>query len=231
MRTTVVTIDGPAGAGKSTVAKQLAKRLHFSYLDTGAMYRALTLKALRAKVKLEDESALVALAKKTSIDFKEDPRQGLRVLLDGEDVSEAIRQVEVTNQTFYIARAPRVREIMVDWQREIGTKHNVVVEGRDIGTVVFPQATHKFYLDANFEERARRRIKELEEKGQNVEAEKLKQELKERDTKDMTRTAGPLKKADDAVFIDSTDLTAEQVVEKMSERIKGHKVSESQGRK
>lgn len=220
MRTTVVTIDGPAGAGKSTVAKHLARRLHFSYLDTGAMYRALTLKALRLKVNLEDENALVLLAKKTAIDFDKDSQTGLRVFLDGEDVSQAIRTLEVTNNTFYIARAPRVREIMVDGQRKIGLKHNVVVEGRDIGTVVFPKAAHKFYLDANFEERARRRIKELEEKGQTVEAEKLKQELEERDQKDLTRTAGPLKKADDAIFIDSTNLSVEEVVEKMMSYIK-----------
>lgn len=202
------------------MAKQLARRLLFSYLDTGAMYRALTLKALQLKADLEDESALVILAMGTAIDFKEDSQNGLRVLLDGRDVTEAIRTLEVTNNTFYIARASKVRAIMVDWQRQIGTKHNVVAEGRDVGTVVFPNAAYKFYLDANFAERAHRRIRELEEKGQSVEAKKLKQELQERDQKDLTRKVGPLKKADDAVFIDSTNFSVEEVVGMMMKYIK-----------
>jgi len=220
--TTVISIDGPAGAGKSTVAKKLAQHLKFFYLDTGAMYRALTLKALRQKVRLEDEKSLVTLARQTSIDFKESSSQGIRVILDGEDVSEAIRSQEVTNYTFYIARTAGVRRVMVEWQRRIGVKHNVVVEGRDIGTVVFPKAQKKFYLDANFAERVRRRIKELEDKGEKIEAAKLKKELKERDHKDLTRSAGPLKKADDAIVIDSTNLTVKQVVAKMLVHIKGH---------
>lgn len=219
--TTVVTIDGPAGAGKSTVAKALARRLKFSYLDTGAMYRAATLKALHLKMNLEDEAALVSVAKAITIDFQEDPHKGLRVILDGEDVSEAIRTVEVTNNTFYMARAPKVREIMVDLQRKIGFRRDVVIEGRDVGTVVFPKAKYKFYLDADFEERARRRIKELEDKGQAVEAQKLKQELEERDRKDFSRKVGPLKKAEDAVVIDSTHLTIEGTVQKILEHIHG----------
>lgn len=221
--TTVVTIDGPAGAGKSTVAKALARRLKFSYLDTGAMYRAAALKALHLKVNLEDEAALASVAKAITIDFQEDPHKGLRVILDGEDVSEEIRTIEVTNNTFYMARAPKVREIMVDLQRKIGSRRDVVIEGRDVGTVVFPKAKYKFYLDADFEERARRRIKELEDKGQAVEAQKLKQELEERDRKDFSRKVGPLKRADDAVFLDSTHLSIEDTVEKMLEIIKGHK--------
>ncbi|MCK5581096.1 MAG: (d)CMP kinase [Candidatus Omnitrophica bacterium] len=218
--TKVITIDGPAGAGKSTVAKALAHRLKFSYLDTGAMYRALTLKALREDVNLESEEDLVALANKTTIDLQGDTTAGLKVFLDEQDVSEEIRTIEVTNNTFYIARAPKVREIMVEMQRAIGTKKNIVVEGRDVGTVVFPDATNKFYLDANFEERAQRRIKELEEKGKDVEAEKLKAELQDRDNKDFTRKAGPLKKADDAVVIDSTPLSIDGVVDEMMKYIK-----------
>ncbi len=222
-----MTIDGPAGAGKSTVAKALAKRLKFSYLDTGAMYRAVTLKALRFKVNLDDEKALAAVAKAITIDFQEDPNKGLRVILDGEDVSEAIRTVEVTNNTFYMARAPKVRAVMVDLQRKIGSRRDIVVEGRDVGTVVFPNATYKFYLDADFAERARRRIKELEDKGQAVEAQKLKQELQERDQKDFSRKVGPLKKADDAIVIDSTHLSIESTIEKIMEVIKSQKVKMS----
>lgn len=223
--TVVVTIDGPAGAGKSTVAKKIAQKLGIFYLDTGAMYRALTLKAMRKNVNLEDEAALAALAQKTSIDFAGDPVKGLRVMLDKEDVSEEIRSPEVTNNTFYIARAPRVRAVMVELQRKIGAKQNVVVEGRDVGTVVFPKAQFKFYLDANFAERAQRRIKELEAKGTDVDPAKLTQELQERDQKDFTRSTGPLKKAEDAIIIDSTFLSVDQTAEKMLEYIRSQKPS------
>ena len=216
----VIAIDGPAGAGKSTIAKKLAQMLGISYLDTGAMYRALTLKALRNKINLEDEDALAALAKKTTLDFFGDSQTGLKIILDGEDVSEAIRSWEVTNNTFYIARAPKVREILVEWQRKIGQKMSVVAEGRDIGTEVFPQATKKFYLDADFEERVRRRKKELEEKGQKVDFETLKKELHERDQKDFTRKVGPLKKSPDAIVVDSTRLRVEETVKKMQEYLK-----------
>ncbi len=215
----VIAIDGPAGAGKSTVAKILAKRLGISYLDTGAMYRAMTLKALRKKVNLEDGQALGDLAAETKIELKP-VGEGLNIFLDGEDVSEEIRAGDVTNKTFYIARAPEVREIMVTWQREIGQKHSVVAEGRDIGTVVFPAATKKFYLDADAHERAQRRIRELQEKGQDVDPQKLQKELNERDQKDLTRKVGPLKKADDAIMIDSSGLTAEQTAEKILKYMK-----------
>lgn len=211
----VITIDGPAGAGKSTVAKELAKRLQFTYLDTGAMYRALTLKALREKEELIQEERLVKLAQRTVIDFKMDPKGALRVYLDGQDVSEDIRSLEVTNNTFYIARAAGVRAIMVDWQRRIGKKNNVVVEGRDAGTVIFPEAPTKFYLDADFEVRSQRRIKELQAAGKTVDENTLKSELKERDHKDMSRAVGPLKKAEGAIVIDSTDSSVQDVVEKI----------------
>ena len=214
----IITIDGPAGAGKSTVAKRLARILSLSYLDTGAMYRALTLKALRKKIHLEDEEKIVELAHQTTMDLV-DNTEGVKILLDGEDVSEEIRSLEVTNNTFYIARSPRVREIMVKWQRKIGTAKGIVAEGRDIGTVVFPQAAKKFYLDADLTERSRRRVKELREKGNHVNDQKLLEELKERDHKDMTRKTGPLKQAEDAVFINSTGLSVDQVVEQMLQYI------------
>lgn len=214
----IITIDGPAGAGKSTVAKQLAQKLDLSYLDTGAMYRALTLKAIRQNVDLENENDLVAMARQTNIDL-ENHTTGIKVILDGNDVSEDIRTTEVTNKTFYVAQKPRVREIMVEWQRLLGSKKGVVVEGRDVGTVVFPQANNKFYLDANINERSRRRIEELREKGNDVDADKLAIELKERDNKDLTRSVGPLRKADDAVFIDSTHLTIDEVIEEMMKHI------------
>ncbi len=216
----IITLDGPAGAGKSTVAQGLAKRLGISYLDTGAMYRALTLKALRFKVNLENEAALTALAKETVIDFKENKEGVLVVILDGEDVAEAIRNPQVTNNTFYVAKAAGVRELMVNWQRAIGAKHSIVTDGRDQGTVAFPKANYKFYIDAAIEERAQRRLRELMVAGQTVDLEQLKKDMQERDQKDFTRSVGPLKKADDAIVIDSTGLTVEGAVEKIMKYIK-----------
>ena len=216
----IITLDGPAGAGKSTVAQGLAKRLGVSYLDTGAMYRALTLKALRLKINLEDEEALSTLVQKTVIDFKEMPNGVLHVTLDGEDVGEAIRSSEVTNNTFYTAKAGKVREIMVNWQRAIGQHHSIVTDGRDQGTVVFPKANYKFYIDADFEERAQRRLKELKAAGKVMTIEQLKKDMQERDQKDFTRTVGPLKKAEDAITIDSTGLGVEQTVDKIMKYIK-----------
>ncbi|MBF0123353.1 MAG: (d)CMP kinase [Candidatus Omnitrophica bacterium] len=217
----VITVDGPAGAGKSTVAKKLAKKLGLGFMDTGAMYRALTVKALRRKIKLDDEMSLVALAHETHIDLVDESGAALKVLLDGEDVSEAIRSSEVTNNTFYIARAPGVREVMVHWQREMGKRRSMVGDGRDLGTVVFPGAAHKFYLDADFKVRCQRRIDELKAKGQKVDEAALEKDLAERDRCDFTRKVGPLKKADDAILIDSTRMTIDEAVETMVKHIQG----------
>ncbi len=220
LRNLIITLDGPAGAGKSTVAQGLARRLGISYLDTGAMYRALTLKALRLKINLEDEAAYTELAKNTKIDYKQMPDDSLNVTLDGEDVAEAIRLQEVTNNTFYAARTPGVRELMVLWQRAIGEKRSLVSDGRDQGTVVFPNAKYKFYVDADFEERLGRRLRELRQAGKSVDENQLRIDMKDRDQKDFTRAVGPLKKADDAIVIDSTGLSVEGTVDVIMKYIK-----------
>ena len=210
----VIAIDGPAGSGKSTVSKIIAKKLDVMYLDTGAMYRALTLKAMRQGVDLNDENALTGLARSTSMNLSEESGK-LKVLLDGEDVTALIRTPELTNNVKYIARVPGVRKEMVRLQRAIGEKSGAVLEGRDIGTVVFPDADFKFYLDASLEERTRRRYKELIEAGQKVRLEDIKKDVFVRDESDIKRNVGALKKAGDAVFVDTTGLSIDGVVDRI----------------
>jgi len=208
----IVAIDGPAGSGKSTVSKRIAKALGLLYIDTGAMYRALTLKAMRLKLDMEDAEALTTLARSTKIDLTEEGGKP-KVYLDGEDVSAPIRTPELTNNVRFVARVPGVRHEMVVLQRAIGERFGAVLEGRDIGTVVFPDAKYKFYLDADVEERSRRRHKELVESNRNVRLEDIKKDVVVRDESDMKRDVGALRKAPDAVFVDTTKLTIEEVVE------------------
>ena len=215
----IVAIDGPAGSGKSTVSKLIAKSLGLLYIDTGAMYRALTLKAMRQKINLEDAESLSRLAKSTKVDLQEIGGR-LNVFLDGEDVSGFIRTPELTNNVKFIARVPDVRHEMVAQQRLIGCRSSAVLEGRDIGTVVFPDAKYKFYLDADVEERSKRRHKELVEARQTVELGDIKKDVLKRDESDMKRDVGALKKAPDAILIDTTDLSIEGVVEKLLGYIK-----------
>jgi cytidylate kinase len=211
----IIAIDGPAGSGKSSVAKEIARRLGFLYVDTGAMYRAVTLRAINLNVDLEDEKALIAIAREVDIDLK--MRQGkLKVFLDGEDVSFAIREQELTNKVFYIACVSGVRREMVKLQRSLADKADgAVLEGRDIGTVVYPDADKKFYLDAQFDERVRRRYKELQKMGQRVSLKEVEEDVRRRDYSDRTRDIAPLKKADDAIYIDTTKMSIEEVVEKI----------------
>lgn len=210
----VIAIDGPAGSGKSTVSKKVAKALGLLYIDTGAMYRALTLKAMREDLDLEDEKALVSLARSTKIDLEELDGK-LKVYLDGEDVAGLIRTQELTNNVKYIARVPGVRQEMVKLQRLIGERHGAVLEGRDIGTVVFPEADYKFYLDADVEVRSLRRHKELNELGQKVSLEDIRKDVVVRDESDMKRSVGALKKADGAVIINTTKMSVDEAVEKI----------------
>lgn len=203
----IIVIDGPAGSGKSTAAKKVAEHLGYTYLDTGAMYRTITLKAMKDGIDLKDPGALTELAKKTKISFKAGD-----VLLDDRDVSAEIRNPEVSNNTHFISIVPGVREKMKVLQRQIGNKGGIVAEGRDMGTVVFPDADRKFYLDARPEVRAKRRHKELKEKGFRITFKKILQDTIRRDKKDSERDIAPLRKAGDAILIDTTNMTIQKVV-------------------
>lgn len=206
----VIAIDGPAGAGKSTVARRLAARLGFIYIDTGAMYRAVGLWALRAGVDLNDQHRLEQLAGAARIEFA---AGGARVLLNGEDVSEAIRAPEVSSAASMISVYGGVRRAMVAEQRRIGSRDSVVMEGRDIATVVFPEADVKIYLDASPQTRVERRLRELEHSGRLPVPERVAAELEERDGRDRSRPEAPLLQAPDAVYVDTTGLTIEAVEE------------------
>lgn len=210
----IIAIDGPSGAGKSTLSKLLADRLGYINLDTGAMYRCVALAALRRGIDSGDHPSLGALARALRIEFVR-TAAGERVLLDGEDVSTAIRTPEVSLLTSKISASPQVREALVALQRQLGAGGGVVLEGRDIGTVVFPQAHVKFFLIASAQERGRRRFEELRAKGIAVELEQTINEVEARDAADSDREHAPLLQAADAVAIDSTALSIDEVLEQM----------------
>lgn len=212
----MIAIDGPGGAGKSTVARLLAGRLGFLYLDTGALYRALTWKAQREGVDLHDEEALAEMAGKTALDLRNGP-SGLEVLVDGRDVTAEIRRPEVTENTFYIARSPKIRAVLLPVQREFALRDNLVAEGRDTGTVVFPGARLKVYLDASLDTRARRRQRDLSRAGENQALERVREDLAARDRHDLTRSAAPLRKAPDAVTLDTGCLSVAEEVERIAD--------------
>ncbi|MCQ4575159.1 MAG: (d)CMP kinase [Candidatus Brocadiales bacterium] len=214
----IITMDGPAGSGKSTVARALAKRLNYRYIDTGAFYRAFTWKAIKAGADLRDEKRLCELVKKTDIRI-EDGREGLRVLVDGEDVTREIRSPEVTGEVHFIASLAKVREPLVGLQRAAAAGVDAVAEGRDTGTVVFPDADRKFYLDARPEERARRRYVELGPDNTGLSYEGILEDIKQRDRRDSTREASPLRSGPDFISLDTTGLSVEEVVERLLKKI------------
>lgn len=213
-----IAIDGPASAGKSTVAKILARDLQYIYCDTGAMYRALTLQALKHQIKVDAEEELVSLLKNTAITFKPDGDQQ-KVFVNGENVTAAIRQPDVTNHVSAVSAHEKVREELVRRQQHIARDGGVVMDGRDIGTAVLPNAEVKIFLVASSKERAERRYKENLSKGINTPLETLQKEIEERDYKDSHREVSPLVQAEDAVRLDTTSLSIEEVVQEMKEII------------
>jgi cytidylate kinase len=210
----IITIDGPAGAGKSSSAKELAQRLGFEFLDTGAMYRAVTLAVLRAKIDPRDQDALARLLTNLRLDMPPG-----RVILSGEDVTGQIRRAEVTIGSSPVAESPAVRCRLVEWQRQIAAGRNMVCEGRDQGTVAFPDAECKFFLVADPIERARRRQREMAARGENLTLEEVFKAQEDRDRRDSQRDLAPMVSAPDAILLDSTHLTLNQVVTQMEQEV------------
>ena len=211
----IVAIDGPCGSGKGTVAKALAKKCNLVYIDTGAMYRGIAYLVLKNNLTLSDEEKIIALAENAKMEFKED-----KLYLNGEDVSKEIRTMEVSNIVSTMANNVKLREILINMQRELASSYNVIMEGRDITTVVLPNADYKFYLDATLEERARRRFKENQEKNIESTYDEVYNNIVSRDYVDMHQI-GSLIRTDDQIYIDSTNLTIDEVVEKMFKIIEG----------
>jgi len=219
IRRLIIAIDGPAGSGKSTIARLLAQRLGLTYLDSGALYRALTYMCMKTGVNLKDVAAVVSYFKTLDVELLfDDGKQ--KVLANGQDITAEIRANEVTREVFYVAKEPAVREEMFERQRKFREQGGLVAEGRDMGTVVFPDADFKFYLDASVEVRASRRHKELLESGTHVLPEQLREEIAHRDKTDIHREAGPLKVADGAAVIDTSEMTIGEVLDAIMAKIK-----------
>ncbi len=211
----VITIDGPAASGKSTVARMLAEKIGASFLDTGAMYRAVTIAAMQADIDMADERKLLDVLEKSKFVF--DIKNGVMTAsVNGVDITEEIRRPEVTENVHYVASASKLRAKLVEMQRQFAANHEkIVTEGRDQGTVAFADADIKFFLTATVAERARRRCAELRAKGEKVDSQQIEKDIEQRDKRDRDRAVGPLKPAADAVIVDTTNLTVEQVVQKL----------------
>ena len=220
----VVAIDGPAGTGKGTIAKLIAQELNLVNIDTGAMYRSITLEALRQGINsIEEKEKLIEIAKNIKIEMTNNNGEQ-EIFLNGENVTNKIRSVEVSAFVSPVSSIPEIRELMVNLQRKMTEGKNVIMEGRDITTVVFPHANVKIYLDADVEERARRRYEENKEKGMQVTFEETLEAVKKRDYNDMHKPVGALKIAEDAIVVDTTKMTIEEVKEKVKEIILKNKI-------
>jgi len=216
----IVAIDGPAGSGKSSTAKEVARRLNFTYVDTGAMYRAVTLAMLRKNIPIDDQELITQLARQLDIRFRwiDDVHH---TFMDDEDVTDAIRTSAVAEMVSPVSAIPGVRVVMVEQQRAMAKNDNIVMEGRDIGTVVFPNADFKFYMDADIRVRAQRRINDYRKIGQALSVDEIIRELQKRDRIDSSRSHSPLKKARDAIIIDTTDLSFQEQVDQIIAIIRG----------
>lgn len=212
----VIAIDGPAGSGKGTIANILAKKYGYTYIDTGATYRCVALSILRNNIDITDEEGIINLVKTLNIDFDESGK----TYLNNEDVSNLIRTKEVSSIVSPISSIVKVREILVDLQRKMANNKDVVMEGRDITTVVFPNADYKFYLDASVDERANRRYIQNQESGINMSFDEILENIKKRDYNDMNKPVGALKRTEEQIYIDATNLTIDEVVDKIMEYIK-----------
>ncbi len=225
-RAPIITIDGPSGAGKSTLGRMLARALNLLYIDTGAMYRAVALAVLRAGVNINDRQAVAEIARRARIELAGDPND-VRVTLDGEDISQEIRSEQVSHLASIISAIPEVRREMVRRQREMGARGGVVLDGRDTGTVVFPNADLKFFLTATPEERAQRRYEEERARMQDRAFDDVLREINLRDERDSTRDDSPLRIAEDAVVIDTTELSIEEAFQRMMEVARARGLTEA----
>ena len=212
-----VAIDGPAGSGKGTVTKLVAEKCNLIYIDTGVTYRCVTLKMLENGVSLEEEDKVIEIAENINIEFTIDGK----TLLDGIDVSDKIRSKEVTKLVSFVSSIVRVRELMVEVQRKMASDNNVIMEGRDITTVVLPNAKYKFYLDASVDERARRRFEQNKEKNIEMSLEEIKENIEKRDYNDMHKEVGSLTRTDDQIYIDSTNMSIDEVVDFIVKTVRG----------
>lgn len=215
MENLVIAIDGPAGAGKSTISKLIAKNLGINYIDTGAMYRAITYKCIKEDIDVNDIQRVVDLCSRTDVDFVDN-----YIYLDGQRLNEEIRTLQVSSRVSDVAKIPQVREFLLEKQREIGKRSDVILDGRDVGTHIFPDAKYKFFLNASAQERGRRRYQELIDKGQSVVLEEIIEDIKKRDYIDSTREVAPLVKADDAIEVNTTSMTIDQVVTYISDIVR-----------
>ena len=212
----IVAIDGPAGSGKGTVAKKLSSLCNLTYIDTGATYRALTLKVIKNNIDLDDKNAIIDIASKIDVKFTKDAH----TILDGIDVSDSIRTMEVSKYASIISSIPEVRSLMVDLQRNMASDDDIIMEGRDITTVVFPNAEYKIYLDANVDVRTKRRYLQNKEMGIESDMDEIKKSIIERDYNDMHKEVGSLTRTDDQVYIDTSDMTIDEVVDEIRKVIK-----------